>query len=215
MPYGEAAALQRATMEAVIRGELPDILFFVEHDPVMTLGANFHSENLLLNPGEYAQRGIEVSETERGGDVTFHGPKQLVMYPIFRVDAFGKDLHKWLRDLEEVVIQMVKRAGLEGERFAPHTGVWVNGRKLAAIGIKVRKWVSMHGIALNCNNDLSPFDLIVPCGIVGYGVTSLSREAGQEIGVELAKSWAKDAFASVFKIELVPESLAELRSRLG
>jgi len=186
---------------------LDDTLIFVEHPAVLTLGANFHEENLLFSREEYAEQEIEIERTDRGGDVTFHGPRQLVIYPIFDLRRYGKDLHKWLRDLEEAIILVGRDYGLEGYRFPPNTGVWVNERKVAAIGIKVSKWVSIHGIALNCDNDLSPFDLIVPCGIENYGVTSLSAEASRKITVEDAKPKVIAAFESVFGITLSPLGL--------
>lgn len=202
MRYSECFELQRSLLEEVAAGIRPHTLIFVEHDPVLTLGANFHRANLLLPLAEYAERGIEVLPTDRGGDVTFHGPGQLVAYPIFNLRAFGLDLHRWLRDLEEVVIVALAEFGLEGYRFAPHTGVWVNGRKIAAIGIKVRRWVSMHGIALNCDNDLAPFELIVPCGIEGYGVTSLTQELGREVPVGQAKEAVQRAFEGAFSLSV-------------
>jgi lipoyl(octanoyl) transferase len=197
MPFAECTARQREILEEVLEGG-PDTLIFVEHPPVFTLGASFHEENLLLPVSEYEARGFEVEPTDRGGDVTFHGPNQLVIYPIFNVALHGRDLHKWLRDLEETMLLTLSSFGLEGRRFPPNTGAWVGDKKIAAIGIKVRRWVSMHGIALNCNNDLSPFDLIVPCGIVGYGVTSLTKELGREVTIDEAKPVTVAAFEAVF-----------------
>jgi len=175
-----------------------DTLLFVEHPAVLTLGANFHKENLLHSVEFYEEAGIAVHPTDRGGDVTHHGPDQLVIYPIFNLRRHGQDLHKWIRGLEEAIIVASASFGVEGRRFPPHTGVWVDDRKLAAIGIKVRKWVSLHGIALNCSNDLAVFDLIVPCGIRGYGVTSLSELTGRQIGPAEAKPAVVTAFAEVF-----------------
>ena len=186
MAYRPAFDVQRQVVEEVIGGA-PDTLLLVEHDPVLTLGAGFHPENLLLTPEQYAKKGIEVVPTDRGGDVTFHGLNQLVAYPIFDLSRHGRDLHRWLRDLEEAVIVTLDQFGLKGYRFPPHTGVWVNEKKICAIGIKVQRWVSMHGIALNCNNDLAPFDTIVPCGIEGYGVTSISEELKRDASIDVAK----------------------------
>lgn len=204
MGYRMCTELQRQILEEVLSEDRPNTLLFVEHPPVLTLGANFHDSNLLLTREEYRRRGIEVCETDRGGDVTYHGPGQLVIYPIFRIAEFGRDLHKWMRDLEEAMIRVLQSFGLEGRRFPPHTGVWIGDRKVAAIGIKVRKWVSMHGIALNCENDLSPFDLIVPCGIENYGVTSLSQAAGRRIAVSEARVASIAAFEDVFGLQFVP-----------
>ena len=174
--------LQQELHQGVLEERVEDTLLFVQHPKVLTLGANFHEENLLFSREQYERMGIQVVPTDRGGDVTYHGPGQLVIYPIFNLNHFEKDLHKWLRSLEELIIETVRLLGLIGRRFPPHTGVWIEDKKVAAIGIKVRKWVNLHGIALNCNNDLSPFDLVVPCGIHGYGVTSLSRELGKNVG---------------------------------
>lgn len=197
MGYEAAWDVQKEVAETVIAGG-PDTLLFVEHPPVLTLGANFHEENLLLTREEYAARGIEVIRTDRGGDVTYHCPGQIVIYPIFDVARHGKDLHKWMRELEETQLYVLHHFGLNGRRFAPHTGAWIGDRKVAAIGVKIRRWVSLHGIALNCENELSDFDLIVPCGIQGYGVTSLSQELGRSVGINEVKLVVTEAFAQVF-----------------
>ncbi|HVT11447.1 MAG TPA: lipoyl(octanoyl) transferase LipB [Fimbriimonadaceae bacterium] len=207
--YRDAYQVQLRVAARVKEGG-EDTLLFVEHDPVLTLGANFHEDNLLLPVEDYAAAGVDVVDTDRGGDVTYHGPNQLVIYPIFSLYGRGKDLHKWLRDLEETIIRVCAEFGLEAERFPPYTGVWVNGRKVAAIGIKVSRWVSIHGIALNCDNDLAPFDSIIPCGIHDFGVTSLSNEAGRRITIEEARPVVARAFERAFGITLRPISLAEL-----
>jgi lipoyl(octanoyl) transferase len=215
MEYLPCAELQKRVVDKVAAEELADTLLFVEHEPVLTLGANFHRENLLLSDDAYELEGITVADTDRGGDVTYHGPNQLVIYPIFNISHFGKDLHKWLRDLEETVIVALGSFGLEGERFPPNTGVWVRQRKIAAIGIKVKRWTSMHGIALNCNNDLHPFSMIVPCGIKDYGVTSLSQELGRNVGIEEAMPLVQSAFERVFGLKLQQKTRAELEAELG
>jgi lipoyl(octanoyl) transferase len=202
MAYLPAWEVQRHIQAEVQSGARDDTLVFVEHPSVLTLGANFHEENLLLTREQYEARGIEVHRTDRGGDVTFHGPNQLVIYPIFDIRRHGKDLHKWLRDLEEAIIQVCASYGLDGQRSSVNTGVWIRGKKVAAIGIKVSRWVSIHGIALNCNNDLAPFDLIVPCGIQTHGVTSLSVEAGDNVTIDDAKPRVVAAFESVFGLSI-------------
>ncbi len=212
MPYEPCTRLQKSLLEEVIAGA-PGALVLVEHDPVLTLGANFHAENLLHSPEEYDRLGIQVLPTERGGDVTYHGPGQLVAYPIFNVSQHGEDLHKWLRDLEETLLITISGYGITGRRYPPNTGVWVDNKKIAAIGIKVRKWVSMHGIALNCDNDLAPFETIIPCGIVDHGVTSISQETGRKIGIDEVKPRLVEAFGQVFGVQFEPESAnAELQS---
>lgn len=199
LSYTDALAIQQATLEKVVSGEEPSTLLLVEHYPVLTLGASFHEENLLFPIAEYERRGIEVHRTDRGGDVTYHGPGQLVAYPIFNLEEVGKDLHKWLRNLEECVITMLLSFGLEGYRFPPNTGVWVNERKVCAMGIKVRKWVSMHGLALNCDVDLTPFGMIIPCGIRGHGVTSLSQELGRTVHIQEVRMPLIEAFEDLFR----------------
>jgi lipoyl(octanoyl) transferase len=187
MDYLACEAVQRETLENVIAGSLPDTLLLVEHPPVITLGAAFHAENLLRSEEELSRDGILLVKNDRGGDVTFHGPGQLVAYPIFHLDGVGRDIHRWLRLLEEVVIETLTEFGLEGRRFSPHTGVWIGDKKVCAMGVRVRRWVSMHGLALNCNVDLSYFSNIVPCGIADFGVTSMSEAAGRLCRVEDVK----------------------------
>ena len=199
--YANALETQLSRQTEIIAGQATSTLFLVEHDPVLTLGASFHEENLHFSREEYEALGIQIEATGRGGDVTYHGPGQLVAYPVFDLREFGKDLHKWLRDLEEVVLRAVAEFGIEGRRFPPHTGVWVGDEKVAAIGVKVSRWVSIHGVSLNCNNDLSPFETIVPCGIQGYGVTSLSKIAGRDISVAEAEPAVLRGFQSVFGVE--------------
>lgn len=201
LPYREAWKLQLEVAESVLDGA-PDTLILVQHPPVMTLGAGFDASHLMLPVEDYPRRGIEVVRTDRGGDVTYHGPGQLVTYPVFDLRRHGQDLHRWLRGLEEAHIRALSAFGLIGRRFPPHTGVWVESgsapRKIAAIGIKVRKWVSVHGVALNCDNDLAPFGTIVPCGIRDYGVTSLSVETERSIAPDDARDAVVQGYESVF-----------------
>lgn len=200
--YAECAAFQAEMLERVADGLEPSTLVLVEHEPVLTLGSNFHDSNLLLPRADYADRGIAIEATNRGGDVTYHGPGQLVIYPIFNLAEVGKDLHRWLRSLESTVLEVLAEVGVEGERLPPHTGIWAKGGKVAAIGIKVRRWVSMHGIALNCNNDMAPFEWIVPCGIEGRGVVSMTELLGRSFSVEEAKPLVAKAFARQFRADL-------------
>jgi lipoyl(octanoyl) transferase len=196
--YREAWERQLALARDIYENDAPDVLVFVEHPKVLTLGASHQAENLLFSEEKYRELGIQVEKTDRGGDVTYHGPNQLVAYPVFNVARHGKDLHKWMRDLEEALILTLNEFGLTGRRFPPHTGVWVDDEKVAAIGVKIKKWVSTHGIALNCNNDLMPFQQIVPCGIRGYGVTSLSQLLDRQVAVDEVKPVLIAAFARVF-----------------
>jgi lipoate-protein ligase B len=199
MSYRDCAVKQAELLETVVTGAAPSTLLLVEHDPVITLGAAFHKENLLLSADRYSSIGIALERSERGGDVTYHGPGQLIAYPIFDLRATGPDLHRWLRLLEEAILRVLSDFGIEGCRFPPHTGVWIGDRKVCAIGIKVRRWVSMHGLALNCDVDLGPFASIVPCGIAGYGVTSISQALGRQVTVEEVKPHLIAEFVELFR----------------
>ena len=177
MAYAEALGLQRAVAKARISGELDeDLLLLVEHPPVVTLGRSFKERHLLASPALLANQGVELFEVERGGDVTFHGPGQLVGYPIVDLKRHKRDLHWYLRQVEEALIRSIAPFGLAGERRAGLTGVWTEGRKLASIGVHARDWVTWHGFALNVTTDLRYFDLIVPCGIDMVEMSSIARE---------------------------------------
>src|SRR3982751_2410749 len=179
MPYADALMLQSAAARARITGELSEgVLILVEHPPVVTLGRSSKPSHLLASPALLSARGVELHEVERGGDVTFHGPGQLVGYPIIDLSRHRKDLHWYLRQVEEGLIRALAEFGVVGERSAGYTGVWTQGRKIASIGVHARDWVTWHGFALNVTTDLSYFDLMVPCGIAEVEMTSLAREAG-------------------------------------
>ncbi len=175
--YAEVLELQRDLRRRRIAGELAeDVLLLVEHPPVITLGRGTRPSSLPIAPAELERRGVEVFEVERGGDVTFHGPGQLVGYPILDLRGHRQDLHWYLRSLEDVLIQALGRLGIEAGRNPGLTGVWTAGRKIASIGIHVKQWVTLHGFALNVTTDLDPFDLIVPCGIRQVVMTSVAEE---------------------------------------
>jgi len=174
VPYEEALAWQRELAEDRIAGRLDhDVLLLLEHPPVVTLGRNSHAAH-LLQPA-----GIAVFEVERGGDITFHGPGQLVGYPILDLRAYKQDLHWYLRTLEQALIVALDLLDIPAERNPGFTGVWTRGRKIASIGIHVKQWVTWHGFALNVTTDLAHFDRIVPCGIQGVEMTSVGREGGR------------------------------------
>jgi lipoyl(octanoyl) transferase len=178
-PYGEVLDLQRRLCRARQADLLQeDLLLYVEHDPVVTLGRGTQETSLPLSPDDIRARGVEVFEVERGGDVTFHGPGQLVGYPILDLTHHREDLHWYLRAVEEALIEALAELGIPAERRAGLTGVWTAGRKIASIGIHVKQWVTFHGFALNVSTDLDYFDLIVPCGIQGVTMTSVARELG-------------------------------------
>ena len=177
---------------------MEDCLLLVEHPPVITLGRGAKRTHLLGDEELLRARGVEVWETERGGDVTFHGPGQLVGYPILDLTRHGKDLHRYMRKLEEVLIRTLEIYGIQAERRAGQTGVWVRGDKIASIGVHVSRWVSRHGFALNVSPDLSAFDLIVPCGLTGIRMTSMAALLNQEVLVQAVAKVVADQFALVF-----------------
>lgn len=184
-------------------------LLFVEHPPVYTLGKSGHIENVLISEAEQQQKGIEFFKTNRGGDITFHGPQQIVGYPILDLERFYTDIGKYLRNLEEVIILTMADYGLKGERSAGETGVWLDAhnkgkeRKICAMGVRCSRWITMHGFAFNINTDLSYFDYIIPCGIKDKQVTSLEKELGHKVDFEEAKERVKKNFEKVFDAELV------------
>ena len=175
-PYEEGLALQARAVQARRAGTIGDVLLLLEHPPVVTLGRGAHEEHLLHSPEELQARGIELHEAGRGGDVTYHGPGQLVGYPILALETGRRDAHRYLRDLEQALIDLAGGYGLEAGRIEGLTGVWVGQEKLAAIGVRLSTgWITSHGFALNVAEDLSGFENIVPCGISDRGVTSLAR----------------------------------------
>jgi lipoyl(octanoyl) transferase len=179
-PYAEVLELQRSLCRQRIAGDVQDdVLLLVEHEPVITLGRGTRATSLPLGPAELERRGVQVFEVERGGDVTFHGPGQLVGYPIIDLRRHREDLHWYLRRLESGLIAALGTLGIEAGPNPGLTGVWTGGRKLASIGIHVKQWVTFHGFALNVTTELSYFDLIVPCGIHDVIMTSVSRETGR------------------------------------
>ena len=183
-------------------------LIFCEHPHVYTLGKSGKHENLLVNEEYLKSRGASFYKTNRGGDITYHGPGQIVGYPIFDLDNFFHDIHKYLRLLEESVILTLKEYGIKGMRSDGETGVWLdvgkqNARKICALGVKASRWVSMHGFAFNINTDLSYFENIIPCGIVGKNVTSLEQEIGRKVDIEKVKLQLKKNLEITFEINLI------------
>jgi lipoyl(octanoyl) transferase len=218
LPYAEALDLQRAVARARISGEIAeDVLLLVEHPPVVTLGRGTKPGNLLASPELLAARGVELFEVDRGGDVTFHGPGQLVGYPIVDLKRHRQDLHWYLRQVEAALIQGLAPFGIVGEPSVGQTGVWTAGRKLASIGVHARDWVTWHGFALNVTTDLSYFDLMVPCGIAQVTMTSIARELGADDrdAAELSRRAREQViwgFGEIFGLEIATTSLAELQS---
>jgi lipoyl(octanoyl) transferase len=205
VPYGAAVDLQKALVEQRKSGAIPDQLLLLEHPPVITLGVKARNDrsHILATPEELTTEGVEVFESGRGGDVTYHGPGQLVGYPILDLKPDRCDVHRYVRDLEEVLIRAARRHGIESTRSAGLTGTWVGHRKLAAIGVRIARWVTSHGFALNVSTNLSHFGLIVPCGIADKGVTSIDELARRPVPMASVESAIVDAFAQVFEAHLV------------
>ena len=198
--YGEVLDLQREMARQRLAGELQeDALILVEHEPVVTLGRGTRATSLPIAAAELPSRGVEVFEVERGGDVTFHGPGQLVGYPILHLSRHREDLHWYLRQLEAALIAALADLGIAAERNPGYTGVWTGGRKIASIGVHVKQWVTLHGFALNVTTALDWFDLIVPCGIPGVRMTSVAAEVpGLERPWERTREAVTARFAEAF-----------------
>jgi len=199
VPYAEAPELQAQLVRQRRAGEIPDTLLLLEHPHVITLGTGSHPEHVLADEHERTSRGIELYRTGRGGDVTYHGPGQLVGYPILDLKPDRCDLHRYLRDIEGALIDVLADFGLTATRIEGLTGVWVEDRKLAAIGVRVSSgWITSHGFALNVSTDLSYFDAIVPCGIRDHAVGSISGELGRTVPMSEAEDVVVRRFTERF-----------------
>jgi lipoyl(octanoyl) transferase len=203
VPYGEAHALQERTVAARKAGEIEDRLLLVEHPHVITLGRAAKRGNILADDDERERRGVELHETGRGGDVTYHGPGQLVGYPIISLAPDRCDVRRYVRDLEEVLIRTAGDYEVEAGRIPGLTGVWVGDEKLAAIGVRISRWVTMHGFAFNATTDLDYFGLIIPCGITDHGVTSLEKLLGRRIDLAELAARAAHHFGEVFERQMI------------
>ncbi|MBM3287127.1 MAG: lipoyl(octanoyl) transferase LipB [Candidatus Eisenbacteria bacterium] len=198
-PYEEAWALQREIHAERVRGSAPDTLILLEHRPVVTIGRNGRAANLVVPQDLLRARGIDLVWSDRGGDITYHGPGQLIGYPIVDLKTLHQDVHRFLREIEEGIIRVLARFGIVGTRCAGRTGVWVGEAKIASIGLKASHWVTMHGFALNVSTDLRPFDLIVPCGINGCRMITMESELGREIAVEDVAAATVEELALIWK----------------
>ena len=199
IPYAEALALQSNLVERRRAGEIPDQLLLLQHPHIITLGTASSRSHVLADEAKRRVLGIDLIEVGRGGDVTYHGPGQLVAYPILDLKPDRKDVHRYLRDLEAVLVHTLDEMGIRGEPIPDLTGVWVEGRKIGAIGVRVSSgWITSHGFALNVSNDLSYFETIVPCGIQDVSVTSISQELGRQVGVTDILGVVSEAFSKIF-----------------
>lgn len=201
--YDDGLSLQERAVERLRSGDAAEQLLLLEHPHVFTLGRGADGSNILADQQQLQSNSVEVHETGRGGDVTYHGPGQLVGYPIINLKPDRCDVHRYVRDIEEVLIRSIAEFGVTGTRITGLTGVWVGNEKIGAIGVRIARWISSHGFALNVNTDLSYFQMIVPCGITGKGVTSLSRLLGREIELRDVATIVAAQFAQVFDREVV------------
>jgi lipoyl(octanoyl) transferase len=202
MDYAEVLDLQQAKVAQRQAGAIPDTLLLLEHPHVYTLGRNARRENLLASVEWLTSRGAQVFETDRGGDVTYHGPGQLVGYPILDLTQHRRDISWYMRSLEEVLIRTARDFGIETGRSPGAPGVWVGNDKLAAMGVHLSRWVGSHGFALNVNTDLRYFEWIVPCGLHNKGVTSLAKLLGRPVGMETVTAKVLEHFGAVFGLEV-------------
>ncbi|HSE98176.1 MAG TPA: lipoyl(octanoyl) transferase LipB [Blastocatellia bacterium] len=200
--YGEALKVQEEAVNRLKGGEGIEHLFLLEHPHVFTLGRGADKSNILASAAQLEEKSVEIHETGRGGDVTYHGPGQLVGYPIVNLRPDRMDVHRYVRDLEEVLIRSIADFGIKGERITGLTGVWVGSEKIAAIGVRIARWITSHGFALNVNTDLDYFRMIVPCGIADKGVTSISRLVGKEVDLREVASSLALRFSEVFEREV-------------
>jgi lipoyl(octanoyl) transferase len=209
VPYGEALDLQRAVASAVAAGELPDTVLFLQHPPVITLGRRTEPGELHVPP----DADVEIVETDRGGKSTFHGPGQLVCYPILDLKRHGQDVRKYCRDLEDALIRTLGAFDLDAKRIEGLTGIWLSAppRKLASIGVHISRWVTTHGYALNVDLDPAPFtQWITACGLDGAAFTTMARELDRPLGVDDVRATAAASIAEVFRLDLEPLSADEL-----
>jgi lipoate-protein ligase B len=199
--YADAWTLQQELWTLRQAGAIEDILLLTEHEHVYTLGKSTDDNHLLASDEELKISGTDVFHIDRGGDITYHGPGQIVGYPIIDLHNYFLDIHRYLRSLEDVIIRTLAAFGIMAGREKDMTGVWVNEEKIAAIGVKVSRWVTMHGFALNVQTDLSKFDRIIPCGIFHKGVTSMQRTLGQQVPIDSVQKTIVESFTDVFGCE--------------
>ncbi|MBK8011414.1 MAG: lipoyl(octanoyl) transferase LipB [Deltaproteobacteria bacterium] len=198
--YADALSRMEARAEARVRGEVPDTLFLLEHEPVITLGRNARKDNILATPELLGAQKIEVFETGRGGDVTYHGPGQIVGYPVIDLAPERKDVRRYVRDLEEVMIRVCAVYGITAGRVDGLIGTWIDGhRKIGAIGVRLSRWVTTHGFALNVSTALDAFRLIVPCGLAQHGVTSIAKESGRTLSIAEVMNEVERCFVEIFE----------------
>jgi lipoate-protein ligase B len=208
--YGAIFKLQEQLNEARRNKIIQDIVIFLEHHPCFTIGRKGTTDHILVSEDRLKLEGIKVYETDRGGDVTYHGPGQLVCYPIIDLNNYGRDVHSYARNMEEILIRTLDRFGIKASRKLEYPGVWVGPAKIAAEGIAMRNWVTQHGVALNICPNMYHFSLIVPCGITSFGVTSMEALLGNRVELTIVRQEMRQQFSQLFDIELENISLDKL-----
>lgn len=208
--YTEALHLQDSLVRERIAGNVPDTILLLQHPPTITIGASGGEENILTSRDILAQQGISIFHTDRGGNITWHGPGQLVGYPIFDLGSRGMTLHHYVWSLEKVIIDTLHEFSIPAHRDHKYPGVWVGQNKICSLGIRISRWVTKHGFALNASNDLKYLSYIRPCGIADRGVTSMSQQLGRRIAVEDVVSSLLEHLPRVFRINLREESIREV-----
>ncbi|MEJ2722949.1 MAG: lipoyl(octanoyl) transferase LipB, partial [bacterium] len=201
VPFVDAYDVQRRTVEMRQNDEGTDTLILLEHPHVVTVGRNATRSSLTAGPDLLKSKGVDLVETDRGGDITYHGPGQLVGYPILRLEPDRRDIRRYVHDIEEVLLRTLDAYSIEARRHDVHRGVWVGDRKIASVGIRISRWVTSHGFALNVNTDLSYFSLIVPCGITGCTMTSMASELDGPVPMDEVKTVVAGMFCAVFDRE--------------
>jgi lipoate-protein ligase B len=212
--YSRALDLQMRICESKKRGFAKDVLLLLEHPPTITLGRSGDPKHLLVDKKELSSRGVDFWSVDRGGDITYHGPGQLVGYPILALQAGERDVHNYMRNLEESLIRLLAEYGIEGLREKKHTGVWTREGKIGAMGVHISRWITRHGFALNVNTDLSYYNLIVPCGIVGRGVSSMKILLSRQVEMSEVVDHYIQEFGFVFNRRMIRMSEQELNSEL-
>ena len=211
--YARALQLQDEIVQERLAGGSSDVVLVLQHPPVLTIGASGGEDNIIVSRDILAKNDITVCHTDRGGDITYHGPGQLVVYPILDLKTRDRDLHQYVRNLEEVVIRTLGDFSIQAGRMPAYTGIWVGQEKIGAIGIKISRWITKHGFALNINNDMRHFSLIHPCGISDKNVTSMSQLLGHQVVIENVISHIVGHFAEVFNLTIRQQSDKELAGR--
>lgn len=212
MEYHEAFRLQKKLVEQRMEDKIPDTLILLEHFPVFTANREKTFSNILASVEDVERKGIRICRTDRGGDVTYHGPGQIVGYNIMDLSRRGKDLHSYIRSIEQIIIDTMSDYGIEAERDSKHPGVWVGHDKIAAVGIAVKSgWISMHGFSLNVKPDMTPYSMIVPCGITDKGVTSMKQVLGKDVPMDDVRNRIINHYCRIFSMSPEMITLGDLK----